>query len=244
MKINYGIYLIVIFALLLSSCKKEEGGCLGCGIDYTPYDAEFKLSGLLSTCNNNSIPLRELKVYKNNHSGMYNLIDSIQTDENGYFDYRYVQTVSYGYCWGLACNPPLMIRSVEDSTIFLVPYLLSQTNLEFTVNDSIDMDVIINFENASEVPDTLLYQFHRADLDYYEDYLTEPTYKVGGPFVDGEIIGHIKKRWNIIEFSDNGTRFQKCYRRGYYTNNTSTHANHGTSKIPCVERRDSVIIDF
>lgn len=241
-------YLInlITFSLifLIVSCQKDNyDACLGCGIDTSPKEFEFEISGTLySNCQGEPASSRSLEFNISDKENTF--LGTTLTDINGNFNFTYKLTLEWPYNTSLAHHGFTILKIADDSIEYILPSLANVENLNLTLTDSIHLNVYLEYTSEPLLAmDTLFYKFTPKEL--YGEYNTY-DYKIGGPIANHDLINQINSKWGKIEIDENVNPILNVYWKVERYNNTLSPHIYSTksTKTPCIIKNDSVTINL
>ena len=232
--------------VLVFSCQKNDNdGCLGCGIDTSPKEFEFEINGnIYANCQGEGASLKTLEFLISNEDNTF--LGTTLSDSNGNFNFTYQVILDYPYhtyhSFGLFTPSLTILKVEEDSIEFILPGLLNMENVNLNLDDSIRLDIFLDYNNKPLLStDTIYYTFKPKGLSgEYSSY----QFKAGGPKPNHELINHVNSKWKTVEVDEYGNPVLNVYWRVRRPTD-SFEPNWFTSKTTkstCVMKNDSVSI--
>ena len=242
MQFRYYFLLSVLSVTLIFSCgKDDDGGCLGCGIDTSIKEYEFRINGqILENCSGKPAANRTIEFtqfYREDSMAI-----TAVTNTTGHFSLTYKMMLP-GYYWQSAkWESYFLLRVVEDSVTFFQRSIGSHSNIVLQVGDSLDISLVSSPGNYPlKETDTIYYGFQSAIISR-EPY----PFKIDGPLDDQGLIGSIRDKWRLVQLDDNDHpvfKFNIDLRHG-----DGTHAVYGYTPIvpkeSCVMGHQDIYILF
>jgi hypothetical protein len=228
--------------VLLVSCQKDNlEGCLGCGIDTTPKEFQFDISGhLYANCQGERAPFKAMEFYISDEFNTF--LGTTLTESDGSFSFTYKRILDYPYLTTFEVPRLTLLKIAEDSMTYILPGLINMENLNLYLQDSIDLDIYLDYINEPLLPaDTLFYTFQPKAL--YGQYSTY-AYKTGGPQPNHALLNQLQSRWTTVEVDKNGNPHLNVYWKVKRSTDTfvSNWFSSASSKSSCMIRKDSVAI--
>jgi len=245
MKANLTYTCFLICCILLSDCNKMDDvdGCLGCGIDTSIHEYTFHVDGnLIENCMGGAVSFKPVELYLYYKHGIDSLVNAGQTDENGNFHLTFKKLLPATYSLFSNLESFCLLKLPEDSLTFFLPGIHNYDNLQLQLNDSLQLNVFLDYVNHPlEESDTIRYRFEPVVMNY-KPY----PYHFKGPMNNHTLINTIKDKQRFVEMDEHGNPVSNLYwyirRGGSWTTNSNWYVS--TSKIPCVMRQDSVVINL
>lgn len=211
--------LITCVTLVLLSCEKEDGGCLGCDTDYPPVTYTDTLNGqVFLDCGGTPAAYYDVEMIRSYQSDddFHTVYDTIQTDAEGRFQFIYSLTKKSEFSTNEYLNIFAFMLSTE-SIIYIGTPTNKVIDFTYTLIDSVYLQMHFLFSAPYTAADTLYYG--KNDDITYRGFIT-------GPFTDTTIGFPVFPASDNTQYADSSFTYLH-WAIGYenYKNTTSFSSN-------------------